>query len=89
MPRVSQKIAARRMRLAGHCQRHQELPAGKLVLWEPKHGHRSRGRPTPTYVDLLRKDLGLPKESEASEIASCMENRDEWRKLWNARLWTP
>ena len=26
------------MRLAGHCQRHQELPASKLVLWEPTLG---------------------------------------------------
>ena len=32
MPKVSQRIAARRMKLAGHCQRHQELPAGRLVL---------------------------------------------------------
>ena len=27
IPRVSQKIAARRMKLAGHCQRHKELLA--------------------------------------------------------------
>ena len=46
IPRVSEKVAARRMRLAGHCQRHQELPASRLVLWEPTHGHRSRGRTT-------------------------------------------
>ena len=39
--RVSNKIAARRMRLLGHCQRDQELPASKLVLWEPTHGHWS------------------------------------------------
>ena len=52
IPRVSDKIAARRMKLAGHCQRHQELPASKLVLWEPTHGYRSRGRPTLTYVDV-------------------------------------
>ena len=58
IPRVSDKIAARRMRLAGHCQRHQELPASKLVLWEPTHGHRSRGRPTLTYVDVLKMDTG-------------------------------
>ena len=58
IPRVSQKIAARRMKLAGHCQRHQELPAGRLVLWEPMHGHQSRGRPTPTYVNVLRDDAG-------------------------------
>ena len=58
LPSVSEKIAVRRMRLAGHCHRHRELPAQKLVLWEPTHGHRSRGRPTSTYVDVLRKDAG-------------------------------
>ena len=85
IPKVSQKIAVRRMKLAGHCQRHQELPAGKLVLWEPKHGHRSRGRLAQTYVDLLRNDVGL---QETSEIVRCTENRDDWKEQWNARLWT-
>ena len=83
--RVSDKIAARRMRLAGHCQRHQELPANKLVLWEPTHGHRSRGRPTSTYVDVLKKDSGA---RNTSELAGCMENRDDWKRRWRARLRT-
>ena len=45
-PKLSSKIAAKKMRLAGHCHRHkEELPAGKLVLWEPtpSQGHRSQG----------------------------------------------
>ena len=49
LPGLSEKVAARRMRLTGHCQRHRKLPASRLVLWEPTHGHRSRGRPIPTY----------------------------------------
>ena len=76
MPRVSDKVAARRMRLAGHCQRLQELPASKLVLWEPTHGHRSRGGQTLTYVDVLKKDVGA---QSTSELAGCMENRDDWK----------
>ena len=32
LPRVSTKIRARRLRLAGHCLRHAELAASKLVL---------------------------------------------------------
>ena len=39
IPRVGQKIAARRMRLAGHYQRHQELPGSIRMLWEQTHGH--------------------------------------------------
>ena len=85
IPKVSDKIAARRMRLAGHCQRHPELPASKLVLWEPTHGHRSRGRPTITYVDVLKKDAGA---QSTSELAGCMENRDDWKRRWKACLRT-
>ena len=85
IPRVSEKIAVRRMRLAGHCQRHKELPASKLVLWEPTHGHRSRGRPTLTFVDMLKKDAGV---HSTNELAKCMEDRDDWRLRWKARLRT-
>ena len=84
LPSVSKKIAVRRMRLAGHCHRHQELPAQKLVLWEPTHGHQSRGRPTPTYVDVLKKDAGA---ESTNELARCMENRNDW-KIRVARLRT-
>ena len=85
LPSVSEKIAVRRMRLAGHCHRHRELPAQKLVLWEPTHGHRSRGRPTSTYVDVLRKDAGA---ESTKELTRCMENRDDWRRRWKAGLRT-
>ena len=33
--------------------------------------HRSRGRPTPTYVDVLKKDAGA---ESTNELARCMEN---------------
>ena len=85
IPKVSEKIATRRMRLAGHCQRHQELPASKLVLWEPKHGKRSLGRPAITYVDVLKEDVGT---QNTNELARCMENRDDWKQRWRARLRT-
>jgi hypothetical protein len=39
LPRVSEKIRERRLRLAGQCIRHNELEANDLVLWEP---HRER-----------------------------------------------
>ncbi|KAJ8347957.1 hypothetical protein SKAU_G00265460 [Synaphobranchus kaupii] len=86
-PRLSEKIAARRMRLAGHCHRHRELPASKLVLWEPSPGlgRRSRGRPTPTFVDILKKDVGA---ETTGEIAGCMEDRVGWRRRWEAHLRT-
>ena len=67
---------ARRMGLAGHCARHPELAASNLILWEPKHGTRSRGRPATTYIDTLRRDTGL---SNTGEIRALMINSDLWR----------
>ena len=48
-----------------------------LLLWEPKHGARKRGRPATTYVDQLRNDTGL----SIAELKSIMGNRKEWMKL--------
>ena len=73
------KVAARRMRLAGHCHRHRELPASRLDLWEATRGHRSRGRSALTYVDVLKKYAGA---ESSSELAGCMENREDWRLRW-------
>ena len=85
LPRLSDRIEARRMKLAGHCHRHQELPASKLVLWEPKHGHRLPGGHTLTYVDVLRKDAGV---NNSQELAGCMEDREDWNLRWKTRLRT-
>ena len=85
LPRLSDRIASRRMKLAGHCHRHHELPASKLVLWEPKHGHRLPGGHTLTYVDVLRKDAGV---NSSQELAGCMEDREDWNLRWKTRLRT-
>ena len=77
LPRVSTKIRARRLRLAGHCLRHAELAANKLVLWAPTQGHCSRGRPQTTYVDTLCRDSGLRLE----ELRIAMEDQCVWRAI--------
>ena len=84
---MNSEIAARRMKLAGHCHRHKELPAGTLVLWEPTpgQGRRSQGGATKTFVDTLKEDT---ETKTTEEIAGCMEDQDDWRLRWNVRLWT-
>ena len=82
LPAVADKIAARRLQLAGHCHRHPELSTQKLVLWEPKHGRRGRGRPQTNYVETLKRDTGA---SSTSELASLMENRSVWKSCVRAR----
>ena len=63
---MSDRVASRRMKFAGHCNRHLELPAGRLVLWELSRacgqtGHRSKGEPTATFVEVLAQDAGVER----------------------------
>ena len=83
LPRLSDKIAARRLRLAGHCQRHPELGAHRLILWEPNHGQQGRGRPRTTFVDQLKRDTGT---TTTGELAAMMKDRKIGRKAVDSRL---
>jgi len=49
-----------------------------MILWEPKHGRRSRGRPATTFIDTLRRDTGL---NNTEEIQTLMKNRNLWRAV--------
>ena len=86
LPRVSNKVAAKRMDLAGHCYCHPKLASNKLILWEPTHGQTQRGRQKMTYVQVLRRDAGV---EIAGKLAVCMCNRDDWRIRTRARLRPP
>ena len=86
LPRVSDKVAAKRMELAGHCRRHTELAACSLILWEPSHGRRQRGRQRMTYVRVLRGDANVVT---TDELASCMGDKQDWRIRTRARLRPP
>ncbi|XP_071795689.1 uncharacterized protein [Asterias amurensis] len=82
IPLLSEKIKERRLRLAGHCLRHPELPAIKAIVWEPTHGRRCPERPTKTMLKTLIEDAGVGKE----ELFSCMQDRVVWRVRHRARL---
>ena len=86
LPRISDKVAWRRLGLAGHCFRHKELLAGELVLWEPTHGRRGRGRPSATFIDTLKRDLGT---DDKLVLEVCMTNQEDWRARRAARLRPP
>ena len=75
---IATKIQERRMRLAGHCIRHTEEIANKLILWEPLEGTRNRGVQSTTYIDTLLRDAGV---ESTSELRSLMEDRNEWRHI--------
>ena len=77
LPKLSTKVRQRRMRLAGHCVRHQDEIASKIVLWQPTEGKRSRGRRCITFVDNLLEDTGL---DNTREIQTAMMNREGGRR---------
>ena len=75
LPKLSTKLARRRLQFAGHCFRQKEGGVSKLVLWKPTHGYKSRGRPATTYLDQLTWDYGLIE----AELPTMMSQRDTWR----------
>ena len=76
LPPGSTKVQQRRMRLAGHCVRHDDEVANKLVLWQPMDGHANRGSQKMTYVDNLLQDIGLGK---TSELQTVLMDRGCWK----------
>ena len=71
LPPVSTTVQQRRMRLAGHCVRHDDE-----VLWQPTDGHANRGRQTMTYVDNMLQDTWL---GNTSELQTVMMDRGCWK----------
>lgn len=76
IPPVNETIRERRMKLAGHVLRHDEV-ASTVLLWTPEGGRR-RGRPTFTVKDLLLADTSL---SSAAELVSVARDRIIWQAL--------
>ena len=72
LPRLSDRVASRRRQFAGPCHRHPELPAGRLMLLESScaRGHRSKGHPTTTFVEVLARDAGVEC---SAKLATCMD----------------
>ena len=76
LPKISKKIAMLRLRVAGHCIRHPEEIASKLVLWQPTEGRVNRGRKPTDYIDVIKRDTGL---TDTNEIKTVMLDRTKWK----------
>ena len=77
VPKLTETIRERRVRFSGHCLRSREEVIHQLLLWEPSHGKRSRGRPAKTFIDQLTGDTGI----ESDELKTVMEDRDGWKEV--------
>ena len=86
IPRVTEKIRLRRLQFAGHCLRHPELPAHDVLLWQPIHGRRSRGRPAASFTKLMLKDTNT---ETVEEVRQLLNDRHLWRSISGARLRPP
>ena len=64
LPKLTEMVRERRLRIAGHCVRHEEEIAHHLILWEPTRGNRGRGRRAVTYIDNLKEDTNLEDAAE-------------------------
>ena len=77
LPRISQVLRERRLRLAGHSWRSKNELVSDVLLWTPPHGKRGIGRPEKTYVDQLADDAGCSIE----DLPCLMEDREMWRDI--------
>ena len=75
IPKISDTIRKQRLPFAGHCWRSNDELASDLLLCNPKHGKRSRGRPRKSYIDQLKEDTKLNIE----ELPTAMNDRNEWK----------
>ena len=79
--KISTKIRRRFLKFVGHCLRRDDEVVSDIVLWEPTHVTRRRGRLPESYISNLERETGIP----ASEmkvyfiIAIAMMNRGVWR----------
>ena len=79
IPKLSEKMKEGRLLLAGHCHRHPELPASKVIVWEPKHGRRDHGRPSKTLLTTLIEDAEVESRDE---VATLLADREVFRKFY-------
>ncbi|KAI8491777.1 Endothelial cell-specific molecule 1 [Branchiostoma belcheri] len=73
---MSQVIRERKLRFAGHSWRNKAEIVSDVLLWTPKHGHASVGRPCTTCIQQLCEDVGCRLE----DLPRAMEDREGWRK---------
>ena len=68
-------IREQRLRFIGHFWRIKSELVSDLLLWQPVHGQRPRGRPAKTVIDQLSEDTGC----NLSELQNAMNDREGWR----------
>ena len=74
LPKITDVIQSRRLKLAGHAVRSKE-PSGRLLLWQPS-GKKRVGRPNTTLKRIIMDETGLDDDIM---LTAAMSDRDYWR----------
>jgi hypothetical protein len=82
LDKITTVVRERRLKLAGHVYRDKSSPAHLMVLWDPRHGTASRGRPKTTFLDSLLKDTNL---ETTTQLGQYMSNKEDWHHLSSRR----
>eukprot|EP00058_Branchiostoma_floridae_P007091 XP_002592579.1 hypothetical protein BRAFLDRAFT_68901 [Branchiostoma floridae] len=77
LPPISRTIQKRRLALAGHVARHEEM-AAKVLLWE-LDAKRKRGRPNLILKKVLEEEVGL----KGYNLLAAMLDRNAWLNIVN------
>ena len=78
IPKVSEVIRSRRLKLAGHAFRDKSSPVHNLITWLPTQGYASKGRPKTTFITSMLHDTNT---STVSELHNLMNDKDLWRSI--------
>ena len=83
LPKISEVIRDRRMKIAGHCVRHKDEACHDLIFWQPRNEKRNRDLQPITFIDNLKNDTEL---DDVEEIRNVMSDREVWRKMKSVRM---
>ena len=73
LPRITKVIKVRRLKLACHLIRHNNIMVHKLILWKTTNGRSRRDRKDIIYVDNLKEDSRL---DHINEMMAMLLHRD-------------
>ena len=76
LPRISDVVCKRRVRVAGHCHRASNEAVSSLVLWKPRSTTSKKGRKL-SYPDVISRDSCI----EVQDLATAMSDRPFWKSV--------
>ena len=77
IPPISDTVAQRRVRLAGHCYRAKDQVISDVICW--RLPCPNRGRRPLNYIDVIGRDT----QYEIEDLPNIMRDKEYWRGVVN------